>query len=154
MSARSVTESLQISEVEAESGDCVSKLDYSGDSPSRPNSDIADVSLEQPRAFASILGFLVQVLYVWVVLCIVRTCRVSVMYRCNGLRSAQQKYCPEKTKYIRLPLGTGEELVWVWVFYPGLDFPGTSLQANKERWMPAPFLELRDYQISFSCCQQ
>ncbi|XP_074972520.1 rho guanine nucleotide exchange factor 12 isoform X1 [Phalacrocorax aristotelis] len=40
--SRSVTESLQISEVEAESGDCVSKLDYSGDSPSRPNSDIAD----------------------------------------------------------------------------------------------------------------
>ncbi|KAM9255809.1 rho guanine nucleotide exchange factor 12 isoform 3-T3 [Cariama cristata] len=42
LSSRSVTESLQISEVEAESGDCVSKLDYSGDSPSRPNSDIAD----------------------------------------------------------------------------------------------------------------
>ncbi|NXP54751.1 ARHGC factor, partial [Heliornis fulica] len=41
-SFRSVTESLQISEVEAESGDCVSKLDYSGDSPSRPNSDITD----------------------------------------------------------------------------------------------------------------
>uniref|UniRef100_A0A8C0ATQ7 Rho guanine nucleotide exchange factor 12 n=1 Tax=Buteo japonicus TaxID=224669 RepID=A0A8C0ATQ7_9AVES len=42
LSSRSVTESLQISEAEAESGDCVSKLDYSGDSPSRPNSDIAD----------------------------------------------------------------------------------------------------------------
>ncbi|XP_075377435.1 rho guanine nucleotide exchange factor 12 isoform X4 [Mycteria americana] len=42
LSSRSVMESLQISEVEAESGDCVSKLDYSGDSPSRPNSDIAD----------------------------------------------------------------------------------------------------------------
>ncbi|KAM6107780.1 rho guanine nucleotide exchange factor 12 isoform 5-T5 [Pterocles gutturalis] len=42
LSSRSVTESLQISEVETESGDCVSKLDYSGDSPSRPNSDIAD----------------------------------------------------------------------------------------------------------------
>ncbi|NXO48852.1 ARHGC factor, partial [Aramus guarauna] len=42
LSSKSVTESLQISEVEAESGDCVSKLDYSGDSPSRPNSDIAD----------------------------------------------------------------------------------------------------------------
>ncbi|KAM6043133.1 rho guanine nucleotide exchange factor 12 isoform 3-T3 [Chlamydotis macqueenii] len=41
LSSRSVTEPLQISEVEAESGDCVSKLDYS-DSPSRPNSDIAD----------------------------------------------------------------------------------------------------------------
>lgn len=40
-------ESLQISEAEAESGDCVSKLDFGGDSPSRPNSDIADVSLEQ-----------------------------------------------------------------------------------------------------------
>lgn len=46
-------ESLQNSEVEAESGDCVSKLDYSSDSPSRPNSDIADVSLEQLRDFAS-----------------------------------------------------------------------------------------------------
>ncbi|XP_040981292.1 rho guanine nucleotide exchange factor 12 isoform X4 [Aquila chrysaetos chrysaetos] len=42
LSSRSVTESLQISEAESESGDCVSKLDYSGDSPSRPNSDIAD----------------------------------------------------------------------------------------------------------------
>ncbi|XP_010143357.1 PREDICTED: rho guanine nucleotide exchange factor 12 [Buceros rhinoceros silvestris] len=42
LSSRSVTELLQNSEVEAESGDCVSKLDYSGDSPSRPNSDIAD----------------------------------------------------------------------------------------------------------------
>ncbi|XP_010303985.1 rho guanine nucleotide exchange factor 12 isoform X3 [Balearica regulorum gibbericeps] len=42
LSSRSVTESLQLSEVEAESGDCVTKLDYSGDSPSRPNSDIAD----------------------------------------------------------------------------------------------------------------
>ncbi|XP_062450363.1 rho guanine nucleotide exchange factor 12 isoform X2 [Rhea pennata] len=41
LSSRSVTESLQISEVEAESGDSLSKLDYSGDS-SRPNSDIAD----------------------------------------------------------------------------------------------------------------
>ena len=51
MSSRSVSESLQISEAEAESGDCVSKLDYSGDSPSRPNSDIADVSLEQLHDF-------------------------------------------------------------------------------------------------------
>ncbi|PKU37370.1 rho guanine nucleotide exchange factor 12 isoform x1 [Limosa lapponica baueri] len=42
LSSRSVAESLQISEGEAESGDGVSKLDYSGDSPSRPNSDIAD----------------------------------------------------------------------------------------------------------------
>ncbi|XP_054079071.1 rho guanine nucleotide exchange factor 12 isoform X3 [Rissa tridactyla] len=42
LSSRSATESLQISEVEAESGDGVSKLDYSGDSPSRPSSDIAD----------------------------------------------------------------------------------------------------------------
>ncbi|NXY87318.1 ARHGC factor, partial [Alcedo cyanopectus] len=42
LSSRSGTDSLQISEVEAETGDCVSKLDYSGDSPSRPNSDIAD----------------------------------------------------------------------------------------------------------------
>ncbi|XP_008937150.1 PREDICTED: rho guanine nucleotide exchange factor 12 [Merops nubicus] len=42
LSSRSVSESLQMSEVEAESADCVSKLDYSGDSPSRPNSDIAD----------------------------------------------------------------------------------------------------------------
>ncbi|XP_025963980.2 rho guanine nucleotide exchange factor 12 isoform X1 [Dromaius novaehollandiae] len=41
LSSRSVTESLQISEVEAESGDGLSKLDYTGDS-SRPNSDIAD----------------------------------------------------------------------------------------------------------------
>ncbi|NXH37162.1 ARHGC factor, partial [Myiagra hebetior] len=39
LSSRSVSESLQISEGEAESGD---KLDFSGDSPSRPNSDIAD----------------------------------------------------------------------------------------------------------------
>ncbi|XP_053942844.1 rho guanine nucleotide exchange factor 12 isoform X3 [Cuculus canorus] len=42
LSSRSVTESLQISEVEAESRDCENKLDYSSDSPSRPNSDIAD----------------------------------------------------------------------------------------------------------------
>ncbi|NWU92217.1 ARHGC factor, partial [Upupa epops] len=42
LSSRSVTESLQISEAEAESADCVSKLDYSGGSPSRLNSDIAD----------------------------------------------------------------------------------------------------------------
>ncbi|NXN91800.1 ARHGC factor, partial [Rhinopomastus cyanomelas] len=42
LSSRSVTESLQISEAEAESADCVSKLDYSGGSPSRPNTDIAD----------------------------------------------------------------------------------------------------------------
>ncbi|XP_063211101.1 rho guanine nucleotide exchange factor 12 isoform X3 [Chroicocephalus ridibundus] len=42
LSSRSATESLQINEVEAESGDGVSKLDYSGDSPSRPSSDIAD----------------------------------------------------------------------------------------------------------------
>uniref|UniRef100_A0A8C5TSN2 Rho guanine nucleotide exchange factor 12 n=1 Tax=Malurus cyaneus samueli TaxID=2593467 RepID=A0A8C5TSN2_9PASS len=51
LSSRSVSESLQISEGEAESGDSSSKLDFSGDSPSRPNSDIADVSLTQPRAF-------------------------------------------------------------------------------------------------------
>ncbi|XP_072210793.1 rho guanine nucleotide exchange factor 12 isoform X3 [Excalfactoria chinensis] len=42
LSSRSVAESLQVSEVEAESGDALSKLDYSSDSPSRPNSDIAD----------------------------------------------------------------------------------------------------------------
>ncbi|XP_039940903.1 rho guanine nucleotide exchange factor 12 isoform X2 [Hirundo rustica] len=42
LSSRSVSESLQISEGEAESGDSGSKLDFSGDSPSRPNSDTAD----------------------------------------------------------------------------------------------------------------
>ncbi|KAL9825979.1 LOW QUALITY PROTEIN: rho guanine nucleotide exchange factor 12 [Geothlypis trichas] len=42
LSSRSVSESLQISEGEAESGDSGSKLDFSGDSPSRPSSDIAD----------------------------------------------------------------------------------------------------------------
>ncbi|NXD00445.1 ARHGC factor, partial [Certhia familiaris] len=42
LSSRSVSESLQISEGEAESGDSGSKLDFSADSPSRPNSDIAD----------------------------------------------------------------------------------------------------------------
>ncbi|XP_066190796.1 rho guanine nucleotide exchange factor 12 isoform X1 [Sylvia atricapilla] len=42
LSSRSVSESLQISEGEAESGDSSSKLDFGGDSPSRPNSDIAD----------------------------------------------------------------------------------------------------------------
>ncbi|KAM7030263.1 rho guanine nucleotide exchange factor 12 isoform 1-T1 [Acridotheres tristis] len=42
LAPRSVSESLQISEGEAESGDSGSKLDFSGDSPSRPNSDIAD----------------------------------------------------------------------------------------------------------------
>uniref|UniRef100_A0A8C3PWK5 Rho guanine nucleotide exchange factor 12 n=1 Tax=Chrysolophus pictus TaxID=9089 RepID=A0A8C3PWK5_CHRPC len=46
LSSRSVAESLQVSEVEAESGDALSKLDYSSDSPSRPNSDIADVSIK------------------------------------------------------------------------------------------------------------
>uniref|UniRef100_A0A8C3VGJ3 Rho guanine nucleotide exchange factor 12 n=1 Tax=Catharus ustulatus TaxID=91951 RepID=A0A8C3VGJ3_CATUS len=46
LSSRSVSESLQISEGEAESGDSGSKLDFSGDSPSRPNSDIADVSVK------------------------------------------------------------------------------------------------------------
>uniref|UniRef100_A0A8C3VBR7 Rho guanine nucleotide exchange factor 12 n=1 Tax=Catharus ustulatus TaxID=91951 RepID=A0A8C3VBR7_CATUS len=50
LSSRSVSESLQISEGEAESGDSGSKLDFSGDSPSRPNSDIADVSVSSPRA--------------------------------------------------------------------------------------------------------
>uniref|UniRef100_A0A803W306 Rho guanine nucleotide exchange factor 12 n=1 Tax=Ficedula albicollis TaxID=59894 RepID=A0A803W306_FICAL len=45
LSSRAVSESLQISEGEAETGDSGSKLDFSGDSPSRPNSDIADVSL-------------------------------------------------------------------------------------------------------------
>uniref|UniRef100_A0A8C3Y8T7 Rho guanine nucleotide exchange factor 12 n=1 Tax=Catharus ustulatus TaxID=91951 RepID=A0A8C3Y8T7_CATUS len=49
LSSRSVSESLQISEGEAESGDSGSKLDFSGDSPSRPNSDIADVSVSSPR---------------------------------------------------------------------------------------------------------
>uniref|UniRef100_A0A8B9PHF9 Rho guanine nucleotide exchange factor 12 n=1 Tax=Apteryx owenii TaxID=8824 RepID=A0A8B9PHF9_APTOW len=53
LSSRSVTESLQITEVEAESGDGLSKLDYSGDS-SRPNSDIADVSIEQLHIFSFI----------------------------------------------------------------------------------------------------
>ncbi|NXB80913.1 ARHGC factor, partial [Donacobius atricapilla] len=42
LSSRSASESLQISEAEAESGDSGSKLDFSGDSPSRPNSDTAD----------------------------------------------------------------------------------------------------------------
>ncbi|XP_023797229.1 rho guanine nucleotide exchange factor 12 isoform X2 [Cyanistes caeruleus] len=42
LSSRAVSEALQISEGEAESGDSGSKLDFSGDSPSRPNSDIAD----------------------------------------------------------------------------------------------------------------
>ncbi|NXR37015.1 ARHGC factor, partial [Zosterops hypoxanthus] len=42
LSSRSASESLQISEGEAESGDISSKLDFSGDSPSRPSSDIAD----------------------------------------------------------------------------------------------------------------
>ncbi|NWY75788.1 ARHGC factor, partial [Erithacus rubecula] len=42
LSSRAVAESLQISEGEAEPGDSGSKLDFSGDSPSRPNSDIAD----------------------------------------------------------------------------------------------------------------
>lgn len=76
-----MTESLQISETEAESGDCVSKLDYSGDSPSRPNSDIADVSLEQLHVFASIpfrLGFLVETLHVCVVLCIIHMYSVTL----------------------------------------------------------------------------
>uniref|UniRef100_A0A8C5J0H2 Rho guanine nucleotide exchange factor 12 n=1 Tax=Junco hyemalis TaxID=40217 RepID=A0A8C5J0H2_JUNHY len=50
LSSRSVSESLQISEGEAESGDSGSKLDFSGDSPSRPNSDIADVSLKRDNA--------------------------------------------------------------------------------------------------------
>ncbi|XP_074929627.1 rho guanine nucleotide exchange factor 12 isoform X5 [Chelonoidis abingdonii] len=42
LSSRSVTESLQISEVDAESGDGLSKIDYSSGDGSRPNSDIAD----------------------------------------------------------------------------------------------------------------
>nr|XP_008162754.1 rho guanine nucleotide exchange factor 12 isoform X3 [Chrysemys picta bellii] len=42
LASRSVTESLQISEVEAESGDGLSKIDYSSGDGSRPNSDIAD----------------------------------------------------------------------------------------------------------------
>ncbi|XP_067420980.1 rho guanine nucleotide exchange factor 12 isoform X2 [Emydura macquarii macquarii] len=42
LSSRSVTESLQISEVEAESADGLSKADYSSGDGSRPNSDIAD----------------------------------------------------------------------------------------------------------------
>ncbi|KAM7137814.1 rho guanine nucleotide exchange factor 12 isoform 5-T5 [Macrochelys suwanniensis] len=42
LSSRAVTESLQISEVEAESGDGLSKTDYSSGDGSRPNSDIAD----------------------------------------------------------------------------------------------------------------
>lgn len=49
LSSRAVSESLQISEGEPDTGDSGSKLDFSGDSPSRPNSDIADVSL--PLAF-------------------------------------------------------------------------------------------------------
>lgn len=85
MSSRSATESLQISEVEAESGDGVSKLDYSGDSSSRPNSDIADVSLKQLHDFASMpfgFGFLVQILYVCVVLCIIHiySCLSNTVY--------------------------------------------------------------------------
>ncbi|XP_050777886.1 rho guanine nucleotide exchange factor 12 isoform X3 [Gopherus flavomarginatus] len=42
LSSRSVTESLQISEVDAESRDGLSKIDYSSGDSSRPNSDIAD----------------------------------------------------------------------------------------------------------------
>lgn len=59
-----MTESLQITEVEAESGDGLCKLDYSSDSPSRPNSDIADVSTEWHHDFVSLplgFGFLVQI---------------------------------------------------------------------------------------------
>uniref|UniRef100_A0A8C0H2J4 Rho guanine nucleotide exchange factor 12 n=1 Tax=Chelonoidis abingdonii TaxID=106734 RepID=A0A8C0H2J4_CHEAB len=39
------TQSLQISEVDAESGDGLSKIDYSSGDGSRPNSDIADVNI-------------------------------------------------------------------------------------------------------------
>uniref|UniRef100_A0A8D0H3M1 Rho guanine nucleotide exchange factor 12 n=1 Tax=Sphenodon punctatus TaxID=8508 RepID=A0A8D0H3M1_SPHPU len=46
LSSKSVTESLQISEVEAESGDGLNKFDYSSGDGSRPNSDIA----ESPRS--------------------------------------------------------------------------------------------------------
>ncbi|XP_074833313.1 rho guanine nucleotide exchange factor 12 isoform X3 [Carettochelys insculpta] len=42
LSTRSVTESLQISEAEAESGDGLSKIDYSSGDGSRPSSDTAD----------------------------------------------------------------------------------------------------------------
>lgn len=44
LSSRLVAESLQISEVETESGEGLSKIESSGDG-SRPNSDIADVSV-------------------------------------------------------------------------------------------------------------
>lgn len=100
MSSRSVTDSLQINEVEAESGDCVSKLDYSGDSPSRPNSDITDVSLQLLHDFASIwlaFSFLVEILYVCVVLCIIHMYSDSVtLYYKNGLLSTHQNKFPRK----------------------------------------------------------
>lgn len=67
-----MTESLQISEVEADSGDGLSKLDYSSDSPSRPNSDIADVSTEWLHDFVFIslgCGFLVQI-FKFVLFCV------------------------------------------------------------------------------------
>lgn len=47
--SRPVTESLQISEGEAESGDGLSKLDYSSGDGSRPNSDIADSPRSGPK---------------------------------------------------------------------------------------------------------
>uniref|UniRef100_A0A8C3P6G4 Rho guanine nucleotide exchange factor 12 n=1 Tax=Chrysemys picta bellii TaxID=8478 RepID=A0A8C3P6G4_CHRPI len=49
------TQSLQISEVEAESGDGLSKIDYSSGDGSRPNSDIADVSSCQRETFPETL---------------------------------------------------------------------------------------------------
>uniref|UniRef100_A0A8C3HK92 Rho guanine nucleotide exchange factor 12 n=1 Tax=Chrysemys picta bellii TaxID=8478 RepID=A0A8C3HK92_CHRPI len=55
LASRSVTESLQISEVEAESGDGLSKIDYSSGDGSRPNSDIADVSSCQRETFPETL---------------------------------------------------------------------------------------------------
>jgi len=81
LSSRSVAESLQVSEVEAESGDALSKLDYSSDSPSRPNSDIADVSIVQLHDFGSVplgFAFLVQIFEVCDVLCVTGMCRVSI----------------------------------------------------------------------------
>lgn len=81
MSSRSVAESLQVSEVEAESGDALSKLDYSSDSPSRPNSDIADVSIVQLHGWDSVplgFAFLVQIFKACDVLSITDRCCVSI----------------------------------------------------------------------------
>lgn len=98
LSSRSVSESLQISEGEAESGDSGSKLDFSGDSPSRPNSDIADVSLSSPRAL------------------LLRVC-------CPGLLCITALCPPEPFPWENLLVSeTGRE--YMLGVYPGLDYPG------------------------------